>query len=252
MESTGHPPGAYRFGPFRIDLGERLLRQGDSVLPLTPKAVDTLVALVQNRSRLVSKDELMTRLWPGTFVEEANLTNQISLLRKALGDNAAEPTYIETVPRRGYRFVADVTDGGVPEAPGTAQDIVVNGGAAARSRSRRTATVAALACVLLAAVIAATWWQLRGDIAPAGAPLKISRLTTSGQVRHAVASPDGKYVASPAHLSQFSTFSAGTRLNSATLSVTQTASMARACAAINMSCAPIGVPLFSRATRIEA
>ena len=195
MESTGHPPGAYRFGPFRIDLGERLLRQGDNVLPLTPKAVDTLVALVQNRGRLVSKDELMTRLWPGTFVEEANLSNQISLLRKALGDNAAEPRYIETVPRRGYRFVAEVADGGLPEEPGTVHGLVVNGGAASRSRSRRTATVAALACVLLAAVIAATWWQRRGDPAPAGAPLKITRLTTSGQVRHAVVSPDGKYVA---------------------------------------------------------
>ncbi|MEO5897562.1 MAG: winged helix-turn-helix domain-containing protein [Vicinamibacterales bacterium] len=83
METTGHPQGAYEFGPFRIDAAERLLRRGDDVLPLTPKAVDTLVALVENRGRLVSKDELMTRLWPGTFVEEANLTNQISLLRKA-------------------------------------------------------------------------------------------------------------------------------------------------------------------------
>ena len=74
----------YRFGPFLIDPRERLLRRGDVVLPLTPKAVDTLLALVEARGRLVEKDELMNRLWPGTFVEEANLTNQISLLRKAV------------------------------------------------------------------------------------------------------------------------------------------------------------------------
>ncbi|MBA2301997.1 MAG: PD40 domain-containing protein [Acidobacteria bacterium] len=196
MESTGHPPGAYRFGPFRIDVGERLLRRGDNVLPLTPKAVDTLVALVESRGRLVSKDELMARLWPDTFVEEANPTNQISLLRKALGDNAAEPTYIETVPRRGYRFVADVTDDHrLPEAPGNVDSPVVNNLATPRGRSRRTLTVAAVACVLLAAATAAGWWQIWRDRAPAGGPLKITRLTTSGQVRHAVVSADGKYVA---------------------------------------------------------
>jgi len=104
----------YRFGPFLMDPRERLLRRGDVVLPLTPKAVDTLLALVEARGRLVEKDELMNRLWPGTFVEEANLTNQISLLRKAMGDDAA---YIETVPKRGYRFVGPVSDAGISIAP---------------------------------------------------------------------------------------------------------------------------------------
>lgn len=75
----------YEFGPFRIDVAERLLiREGQNV-PLTPKAFDTLLVLVENQGHLVEKDELMQRIWPNTFVEEANLTNNISQLRKSAG-----------------------------------------------------------------------------------------------------------------------------------------------------------------------
>src|SRR4030095_8897090 len=98
----------YEFGPFQIDVAERLLlRYGHSV-PLPPKAFDTLLSLVENSGHLVEKDELMQRLWPDTFVEETNLPNNISLLRKALGDDTSKHIYIETVPRRGYRFIAEV------------------------------------------------------------------------------------------------------------------------------------------------
>ena len=100
----------YEFGPFRIDVAERhLMREGNTV-PLTPKAFDTLMVLVENRGHLLEKEELMQRLWPETFVEEANLTNNISQLRKALGDDSGGHRYIETVPRRGYRFVAEVEE----------------------------------------------------------------------------------------------------------------------------------------------
>ena len=100
----------YEFGLFSIDAAERrLLRDGQPV-PLTPKAFDLLLALVESSGRLLEKDELMQRLWPETFVEEANLSNNISLLRKALGDDTREHQYIETIPRRGYRFVAQVAE----------------------------------------------------------------------------------------------------------------------------------------------
>ena len=98
----------YEFGPFSIDAGERVLLRDRQPLPLTPKAFDLLLALVENSGHLLEKDELMRRLWPDTLVEEANLSNNISLLRKALGDDSSEPLYIETVPRRGYRFIAAV------------------------------------------------------------------------------------------------------------------------------------------------
>src|SRR5262249_54196061 len=98
----------YEFGPFRIDVAERLLLREGEAVPLTPKAFETLLLLVESRGHTVEKDELMRRLWPDTFVEEANLTNNISLLRKGLEESPNGHEYIRTVPRRGHRFVGDV------------------------------------------------------------------------------------------------------------------------------------------------
>src|SRR5258706_15847949 len=98
------------FGAFRLDLGKRrLLRAGD-VVPLTPKAFDTLLALIENGGRIVEKDDLMEKVWPGVAVEENNLTQNISALRKALGETRDDPQYILTVPGRGYRFLASVAE----------------------------------------------------------------------------------------------------------------------------------------------
>jgi DNA-binding winged helix-turn-helix (wHTH) protein/Tol biopolymer transport system component len=98
----------YEFGPFRIDVAERLLLREGEAVPLTPKAFETLLLLVESAGHAVEKEELMKRLWPDTFVEEANLANNISLLRKALEENPNGHEYIKTVPRRGYRFVGVV------------------------------------------------------------------------------------------------------------------------------------------------
>ena len=101
--------GLFEFGPFRLEASERRLwRDGTELVQLPPKVFDLLVLLVENRGRLLDKTFLLEALWPGTFVEEANLSVNVSLLRKALGDGAGG-TYIETVPKRGYRFVANVT-----------------------------------------------------------------------------------------------------------------------------------------------
>jgi DNA-binding winged helix-turn-helix (wHTH) protein/TolB-like protein/Tfp pilus assembly protein PilF len=98
----------YDFGRFRLKTAERvLLREGEPV-PLTPKVFDILITLVEHRGQVVEKDELMKRVWPTTFVEEGNLTQNVSLLRKALGESAGGTQFIETVPRRGYRFVAQL------------------------------------------------------------------------------------------------------------------------------------------------
>ena len=98
----------YRFGSYRIDSGERLLRRSGELIPLPPKAIDTLLVLVAGAGRMVDKGDLMQSVWPDTFVEEGGLTRNISLLRKALGDTKEEGGYIETIPKRGYRFVAEV------------------------------------------------------------------------------------------------------------------------------------------------
>ena len=113
VPGQGHPESgearAYGFGPFRLLPGERILRRGDRVLPLPPKAFDALLLLVRHPGHLMSKGELMKALWPDSFVEEVNLANNISLLRKTLGDKAATGSYIQTVPKLGYRFLPAVT-----------------------------------------------------------------------------------------------------------------------------------------------
>jgi len=102
-------PKSYQFGPFVLDTVQHaLLKKGKSVA-LTPKTYDTLLLLVQNSGRMLSKEELMQTLWPDSFVEESNLTQQVSMIRRALGESATNPRYIATVPSRGYRFIAEVT-----------------------------------------------------------------------------------------------------------------------------------------------
>jgi len=98
----------YEFGRFRAKSDERVLLREGELVPLTPKAFDILLTLLENDGRIVHKEDLMKKVWPNTFVEEGNLTQNVSLLRKALGESANGPQFIETVPRRGYRFVAPV------------------------------------------------------------------------------------------------------------------------------------------------
>ena len=100
----------YEFGPFRLDPAERSLLRDGKAVPLTPKAFELLVLLVENRGHLLKKDELIERVWPNTFVEEANLAQNVSALRKALDDKNGGAQYIETVPKGGYRFTAAVGD----------------------------------------------------------------------------------------------------------------------------------------------
>jgi DNA-binding winged helix-turn-helix (wHTH) protein/pimeloyl-ACP methyl ester carboxylesterase len=106
------PGPVYEFGAFRLEIGEhRLLRDGRPV-PLTAKVFDTLRVLVERAGRLLTKDELIQTIWPDTVVEENNLNHNISVLRRALGERATGQSYIETVPRVGYRFVSGVTRSG--------------------------------------------------------------------------------------------------------------------------------------------
>lgn len=98
----------YKFGPFQLNPAERLLLRDGQIVPLPPKIFDTLLVLVEHSGHLVGKEELISRLWPDSFVEEATLARNISDLRKALGENNGEQRYIETIPRHGYRFVTAV------------------------------------------------------------------------------------------------------------------------------------------------
>lgn len=104
---------AYEFGGFRLD-GNVLQHEG-TVVPLTPKAVDTLYLLVSRAPEVVTKDEIMKTIWPDTYVVESSLARNISAIRKALEDRGGPGSYIETIPKRGYRFVAELTVQVAPE-----------------------------------------------------------------------------------------------------------------------------------------
>lgn len=103
-----HNSHCYEFGPYRLDVSQRVLTRTGEAVSLTPKATEILTLLVVNAGQLVGKDELLKQVWPDTFVEESNLTQNIFLLRRVLGDERPAPRYIETVVRRGYRFIANV------------------------------------------------------------------------------------------------------------------------------------------------
>ncbi len=108
-EPRGH---FYEFGPFRLDPAERLLLRGSAPVTLTPKVFDVLLMLVRNSGRALEKEAFMQEIWPDSFVEEGSLNRNISTLRKALGDGQDGQRFIETIPKRGYRFVAEVRETG--------------------------------------------------------------------------------------------------------------------------------------------
>jgi DNA-binding winged helix-turn-helix (wHTH) protein len=184
-------PVAYQFGPFRLEPAKRRLLRDGEPLPLTPKAFDTLLLLVQNRERVMEKDEVLRLVWPDAVVEESNLAQNIFTLRRALGDSPEGARFIATVPRRGYRFVADVT-------------AVANGAEAAGTRSeaalprpgRRGVPAAARAAgVLLALLLLPLAGFLAGRRQADPAEPQLRRLTfRRGVVRGARFGPDGRSV----------------------------------------------------------
>ena len=115
-------PLFYEFGPFSVDAGRRLLLRNGEPVPLAPKVFETLLVLLENRDRVLSKDELLRQVWGDTIVEEGGLTRNISVLRKSLGEKPEDHHYIVTVPARGYRFVAAVRERRESgESPGTSE-----------------------------------------------------------------------------------------------------------------------------------
>ncbi len=180
----------YEFANFRLDVSQKTLRRDGKPVRLTPKVFDTLQIFLENAGQLLEKDDLMRKIWQDSFVEESNLTSNIKMLRKALGDNAARPQFIETVQRRGYRFIADVREKSEEKSP--AQTDVQN---TAKSNAYRKFLIAAFACILI--VIFSGFWYVRSknlnkDAPVLSAPFSLEKLSTNGKVLRAVISPDGK------------------------------------------------------------
>jgi DNA-binding winged helix-turn-helix (wHTH) protein/Tol biopolymer transport system component len=141
----------FRFPPFILDPARRLLLRDDSPVPVTPKCFDMLAFLIQHRDRVVSKEELLSHLWPDTVVEEATLTQHVYLLRRALHDSEEGGRFIATVPRRGYRFVAAVSD----PAMLTGQPATANPRTEARTPARMI-WIGITALLVVATIVAST------------------------------------------------------------------------------------------------
>ena len=201
------PVTTYGFGRFTVDLaGQRLLRDGEPV-PLTPKVFETLVVLVRHRDRVVSKDELLSAVWPDTFVSEDSLVQNISILRRTLGDEAGLPRFIATSARRGYRFVADVTEGpeGAPKgstAPAAVSHAAAEGGPTAagpstpRTAARHLWFIAAAAALL--GVIVGLFANARlytAPVAPATVLLTAPTPDGTSLASGGALSPDGRSLA---------------------------------------------------------
>ena len=175
-------PESYQFGPFRLDVREHRLLRDNRIVPLTPKVFAVLRVLVENSGHLVEKGDLLKRVWPDSFVEEGALNRAVSVLRKALDDNPAGQKYIQTVPKRGYRFTATVAfDAEAPPRP----------------RSRRPLMIAAAAAALVLAT--GIWFGLssqsdEGSTATS-VPVPVHRqVTFTGQEGAPTVSPDGRRI----------------------------------------------------------
>lgn len=197
----------FQFGKFVLDVDEKLLKRENEVIPITPKVFDTLEVLVENAGHLVEKDFLMQRIWPDRFVEESNLSFNIMMLRKALDDNAANPRFIATVPRRGYRFIGDVkhlsTNGFVETLPVAA---ALTGASEHKlddkfpSEPKRNFVAYGVVGLFCLAVIASVLWFVMRNYRQSATPILSNAynsvsLTTDGSTLQAAISPDGRYIA---------------------------------------------------------
>jgi DNA-binding winged helix-turn-helix (wHTH) protein len=184
--------GVYQFGPYRQDASSRILTRDGSPVAIAPKTFDTLLYLVAHAGRTVSREELIRAVWPDTFVEEGNLNYSISQIRKILGELAPGVPYIQTLPKRGYRFVAAVSCGG-DTLPGVHP--ISHPAAPAPPQWLRTIRPARVVIPLATATLAA-WFVLKHG-APGSTPMHAPvRLTSdSGLTMTPAISSDGKLIA---------------------------------------------------------
>jgi DNA-binding winged helix-turn-helix (wHTH) protein/Tol biopolymer transport system component len=191
----------FEFDEFLLDTKQKVLLREGKPVSITPKAFQLLLTLVENHGRLVEKDELMKAVWADSFVEEGNLAFTIGLLRKALGDESRQPRFIETVPRRGYRFIAEVresvkqTDSPnalTPSVAPRAETVPAN------SPKFKKLLLAAIVLLIAGAGLIGFWLAKSSDFSAQtpilNSPFASEKLSTNGTVMVAHLSPDGKSV----------------------------------------------------------
>jgi len=195
----------FRFGEFFLKTDEGILKRNGVEVQLTPKAIELLTELVRNQGHVVSKNQLMDSVWADSMVEEANLPFTIGLVRKALGDDVKNPRFVETLSKKGYRFIAPVEEvdgnGNAPAVNGANLDL----NAAIRAQpadlltfharpTRRYLFFAALTFIGL--TIAIVFWGLASKLrTPLAGNMAVKHITANGETKYVSASPDGKFLA---------------------------------------------------------
>ncbi len=189
----------YKFGEFTLDINEKILVSENGRISLTPKVFELLILFVENSEKLITKDEILEKIWADSFVEEGNLTFTVNQLRKVLNDNARQPNFIETIPKRGYRFIAKVkktipdnqtveifTEKSAPEKPNETISQTI------KSRPVFFTLFGIIGIIGLSFLL---WGNIitkpKSDFSAA----KFENLTNSGTSRRAAISPDGNLVA---------------------------------------------------------
>ena len=195
----------FEFGEFFLNANERVLKKNGVEIPLTPKAIELLLELVKHSGHVVSKDHLMDSVWEGSLVEEGNLPFTMGLVRKALGDDVKNPRFVETLSKKGYRFIADVVETGVNGAPtpmaaryGVFED--ANGALPSdvfpfpQQQNHRYLFFGAL--TLIALTLVAVFWGVASKLRSSSpGRTAVEHITTNGETQFVSASPNGKFLA---------------------------------------------------------
>jgi DNA-binding winged helix-turn-helix (wHTH) protein/Tol biopolymer transport system component len=181
----------WAFEEFQVMTGRRVLVASGTPVPLTSKAFDTLVVLIENRDRVVTKDELLRAVWSDVEVEEGNLTQQIFLLRKALGETAQQPRHIVTIPGHGYRFTARVS--AIPDEP-AAIAVPPSEVVSPPPVARRGATFVATVLVAVGVITLGLRW-MPSEQPPVDFTKHITKVSEGGKVTFSAISRDGDYIA---------------------------------------------------------
>lgn len=191
----------YEFGPFRLDTRERLLARANVTIPLAPKAFDLLLVLIERHGHLLDKEELLQAVWPDSFVEESNLSSYIALIRKTLGEGESGQRYIETVPKRGYRFVAEVREARsaeeevlIPEQVSATAATTSSPAKRAHRQTRIWRWLTALS-ILGLMISAAVWWIAFRRSPPLPPPQIVPFTAFPGNEMQPSFSPDGNQIA---------------------------------------------------------
>jgi Tol biopolymer transport system component len=188
----------YKFGKFRLDADEKLLHDGKSNISLSPKVFEMLLLFVESDAKLISKDDLIEKIWDGSFVEESNITFTIRQLRKILDDDARAPKYIQTIAKRGYRFIAQVEKLEVS----INQEVAINSSLSKERISpsfyqKYKYVVVALIISLISATVVFAYYlanQKSNSYGFLAKPFNLEKITASGNANTCAISPDGKFV----------------------------------------------------------